>query len=192
MSPTRIRVNNMNETFLKKTIISAIVLIVVSCGNPLRTDSDSTRDHIICPPTSSNDNDYQNNQNTQFVQCPMCSGTGIFDYMPGDIMAPKVKCEACNGTGQCDEATAAQIQQMYNDINAMMNSGGYDYCGGYSSCRNAYEIEYDLQKAYDLLESMQEEYNNCSSGVIRAQYPYMIAEQRSRIAQLEAELRNAQ
>lgn len=25
----------------------------------------------------------------QQVQCPMCGGTGVFDFMPGDVMAPK-------------------------------------------------------------------------------------------------------
>ena len=93
-------------------------------------------------------------------------------------MAPKVKCEACNGTGQCDAETAGQLQQMFNVTNTVK--------------RSVNEIEYDLQKAYDLLESMKNDYNNCSSGVLKAQYPSRIEQQKARIAQLEAELRNAQ
>ena len=106
-------------------------------------------------------------------------------------MAPKVKCEACSGTGQCDAGTAGQIQQMFNDINIMIDEG-YDNVEGYISGRSASEIEYDLQKAYDLLESMRNDYINCSSGVLKAQYPSMIEQQEAKIAQLEAELRNAQ
>lgn len=132
-------------------------------------------------------------QEAQLVSCPMCNGTGIFDFMPGDVMAPKQTCGACNGSGMCDVNTAQQVMQAKEQIEAMM--GGGEGVGAYSSGgsgREAYQIEYDLKKAYELLEGMQQDYENCTSGVIRAQYPRMIAEQKERIRQLEAELRNAQ
>lgn len=133
-----------------------------------------------------------NYQQRQMVQCPMCGGTGVFDYLPGDVFAPKVECPACHGQGECDINSAQEAMQAMAQAEAIM-SGGYGggYDGNYSSGRSAYEIEYDLRKAYDLLQSMEEDYRNCSSGVIAAQYPSMIANQQERILQLEAELRNA-
>lgn len=165
-------------------------MMMVSCGNSSKSDSGYSSNGDGSS-TQSDDYDYPGSQQPQIVSCPMCGGTGIFDYMPGDIMAPKVKCEACNGTGQCDAEAASQLQQMFDDINIMIDGG----CGngrGYGSGRSVNEIEYDLQKAYGLLESMKNDYNNCSSGVLKAQYPSMIEQQEARIAQLEAELRNAQ
>ena len=118
------------------------------------------------------------------VTCPMCNGTGVFDFMPGDVMAPKQTCGACNGNGVCDVNTAQQVRQAQAQIDAMMSGGG--------SGRDVYQIEYELNKAYELLESMEEGYANSDGVVVRSQYPRMIADQKERIRQLEAELRNAQ
>ena len=30
----------------------------------------------------------------QMISCPLCNRTGIFDFMPADVLAPKLKCEA--------------------------------------------------------------------------------------------------
>ena len=67
------------------------------------------------------------------VMCPMCGGTGIFSYMPGDIMAPKEKCSGCNGTGKMPQSKAAKLQQDINTINNMFgggSGGGGNYNGG--------------------------------------------------------------
>ena len=58
--------------------------------------------------------------------------------------------------------------------------------------RRKESAEMELRKAYELLQSMEYDYENCTSGVLRAQYSNMIAEQKQRIAQLEQELRYAQ
>ena len=141
----------------------------------------------------------------QQVVCPMCGGTGVVEYIPGDVFAPQVQCSACNGTGRCDARTAQQVIDAQRQVNNMFgggyqnqaqddwvqagNSGGYGYGGG--NGRSIHQIEYDLRKAYEQLESLERDYRNCSSGVISAQYPQLIANQQNRIAQLEAELRNA-
>lgn len=184
----------MKKTFIIATIIG-MAMMVTSCGNSSSSDSRYTPNDDWSS-TESDDNYYSNDQRTEYVRCPLCNGTGTVYLVPGDYMSQQT-CEACRGTGQCDENIARQIQQMYDDIHAMAgggynNGGGYYDGGGYSSGRSAYEIEYDLQRAQELLEDLEESYNECSSGVLRAQYPSMIAEQRARIAQLEAELRNAQ
>lgn len=164
--------------------------LLVSCGNSKKSNPFENNPWGENS-TLESEEDNNRNQESQMVTCPMCNGTGIFDFMPGDVMAPKQTCGACNGNGVCDVNTAQQVMQAKAQIDEMMGGGanGYNSSG---SGRGAYQIEYELNKAYELLEGMQQDYENCTSGVIRAQYPRMIAEQKERIRQLEAELRNAQ
>jgi hypothetical protein len=167
-------------------------VFLISCGNSSKSGSYENNPFGEYTSSESEDVGYEE-QETQMVTCPMCNGTGVFDFMPGDVMAPKQTCGACNGNGVCDVNTAQQVMQAKAQVDAMMGGGGS--AGGYSSGgsgRDAYQIEYELNKAYELLEGMQRDYENCTSGVIRAQYPRMIADQKERIRQLEAELRNAQ
>lgn len=77
-------------------------------------------------------------------------------------------------------------------IDAMMGGGSAEGYSSGGSGRDAYQIEYELNKAYELLKSMEEAYTNSDGIVVRLQYLQMIAEQKERIRQLEAELRNAQ
>ena len=169
-----------------------LLILLSACGNSSRNniyDNNCDGDYSSSE-LSESDND---KQEAQMVTCPMCNGTGIFDFMPGDVMAPKQTCGACNGNGVCDVNTAQQVMQAKAQVDAMMGGGGS--AGGYNSGgsgRDTYQIEYELNKAYELFEGMQQDYENCTSGVIRAQYPRMIAEQKERIRQLEAELQNAQ
>ena len=166
-------------------------VFLISCGNSSKSSSYENNPFGEYSSSESEEADYE--EKAQMVTCPMCNGTGIFDFMPGDIMAPKQTCSACNGNGVCDVIIAQQVKQAKAQVDAMMGGGGS--AGGYSSGgsgRDAYQIEYELNKAYELLEGMQQDYENCTSGVIRVQYPRMIADQKERIRQLEAELRNAQ
>ncbi len=179
----------MEKTFIIAAF-AGMAMIVASCGNSFRNDGDLPSN--IFNPTPEY-NDHSSGQSTQMVSCPMCSGTGVFDYLPGDAFAPKEVCPACEGKGVCSTERAQEAIQAKAQAEAIMNGGynnggGYYNGGGYGSGRSAYEIENDLRKAYELLESMEEDYRNCSSGVIKEQYPQMIANQRERIAQLEAEL----
>lgn len=177
-----------------KTISYVFLLgsvFLISCGNSSKSGSYENNPFGEYTSSESEDAGYEE-QETQMVACPMCNGTGIFDFMPGDVMAPKQTCGACNGNGVCDVNTAQQVIQAKAQVDAMMGGGSAgDYNSG-GSGRDAYQIEYELNKAYELLEGMQRDYENCTSGVIRAQYPRMIADQKERIRQLEAELRNAQ
>jgi hypothetical protein len=65
----------------------------------------------------------------KMVTCPGCQGTGIFDFAPGDIMAPKQTCVGCNGTGLCDEKTAEELIKVEQQVNGMMGGGGYSSGG---------------------------------------------------------------
>lgn len=40
------------------------------------------------------------------MQCPMCGGTGFFDFMPDDVIAPKQTCSGCGGNGIVTTETA--------------------------------------------------------------------------------------
>lgn len=176
---------------LQISIALVVLVLMTACGNSSKNGSYENNPFGESTYSETEEDDYE--QESQMVTCPMCNGTGIFDFMPGDVMAPKQTCSACNGNGVCDVNTAQQVTQAKAQVDAMM--GGDGSAGGYNSGgsgRDAYQIEYELNKAYELLEGMQQDYENCSSGVIRAQYPRMIADQKERIRQLEAELRNAQ
>lgn len=80
------------------------------------------------------------------------------------------------------------VNQGYQQV--PMNNGGYMYQANSYSGRSAYEIRYELNKAYELLYDMQEQMNN-STGVTRSMYPQMIADQKQFILRLENELANA-
>lgn len=185
-----IKHRNMKSILSFSTVLGLILL--TACGNSSNRNSYENNPLDEYSISESEEDNYRDEE-PQLVTCPMCNGTGIFDFMPGDMMAPKQTCSACNGNGVCDVNTAQQVMQAKAQVDAMMGGGGS--ADGYNSGgsgREAYQIEYELNKAYELLEGMQQDYENCSSGVIRAQYPRMIAEQKERIRQLEAELRNAQ
>lgn len=173
-------------------IIFATVALLAACDHSSSRNQEPKQFNNV-PSSQTNSRDYSGS--SQMVTCPMCNGTGIFDYMPGDIYAPKYQCPACNGNGVCSTQHAQEAIQAKAQAEAIVN-GGYSACGGYdnsrrqSSGRSVYEIENDLRKAYEQLASLEYDYNNCSSGVLKAQYPSMISDQKAYIARLEAELRN--
>ena len=130
----------------------------------------------------------------QMYTCPMCGGTGVFEYMSGDVMAPNEVCKGCDGNKVVTEEQAREIMQVKEQVDAFMNGGtlgGGNYNPG-NNGRSVYEIRRELNEAYELLEDMEYNYENCTGVVTASQYPSMIAAQKARISQLEAELMNAQ
>lgn len=84
-------------------------------------------------PSTSVQSNQQGGRGKEMVFCPMCNGTGVFDFMPGDIMAPKSKCSNCNGTGMCTQEAAQNTLRMKQDVDRMIgpspslpNDGEYD------------------------------------------------------------------
>lgn len=173
----------------KLFVTSCGLTLLISCGN---APKNNTNGNFLGGNSSAETNTQDNVERTQVVTCPMCNGTGVFDFMPGDVIAPKQTCSACNGHGVCDVNTAQQAMQAKAQVDAMMGGGSSGSYSSGGSGRSAYDIEDDLKKAYELLESMEEDYYNCSSVVLKTQYPRMIADQKEHIRQLEAELRNTQ
>lgn len=132
----------MKKTFLIATIWG-MTIMVASCGYSSSSDYECSSDYVWYS-TEPEDNEYSNHQKTDYVRCPLCNGTGVFYMVPGNYSSGQI-CGACNGTGQCDETTATQIKQMYDDINAMA-SGGYTNGGGYydSETQNSSQIETEI------------------------------------------------
>ena len=127
-------------------------------------------------------------ERAQQVQCPMCGGTGVFDFMPGDVMAPKQTCTGCGGNGIVTAETAQQIMEMKGQVDAMMGGGSSSNGGGGKSVS---DIQYELKKAYETLEGMEYDREMCTSVTLRPQYDRMIIEQKQRIAELERQLSEA-
>lgn len=78
--------------------------------------------------------------NETLVICPMCNGTGKFDFMPGDIMAPKTQCTGCNGLGKVDQTTASEIIKLQKQLEPTLPSSGGSSSNGrdYSKCPDCY------------------------------------------------------
>lgn len=127
-------------------------------------------------------------ESSQQVQCPMCGGTGVFELMPGDVMAPKQTCTGCGGNGIVTAETAQQIMEMKGQVDAMMGGGSSSNGGGGKSVT---DIQYELKKAYETLEGMVYDREMCTSVTLRPQYDRMIIEQKQRIAELERQLSEA-
>ena len=122
-------------------------------------------------------------ESSQQVQCPMCGGTGVFDFMPGDVMAPKQTCTGCGGNGIVTAETAQQIMEAKRQADVMMGGGGEE--------KSVSELQYELKKAYETLEGMEYDRDMCTSVTLRPQYDRMIIEQKQRIAELERQLSEA-
>lgn len=167
-----------------------VLTLLTACGNSSKSNSYENNSFGEYSTLESEEENYREERG-QLVTCPMCNGTGVFDFMPGDVMAPKQTCGACNGSGVCDVYTAQQVMQAKVQVDAMMggSEGSKEDVSGGSVC-DEYLIEYELNKAYELLESMEEAYANSDGVVVRSQYPRMITEQKARIRQLEAKLKN--
>lgn len=171
----------------KLLFLSAAVLCMVSCN-----DTPTAHNGLNQFKKISQYNSTQFPSQPQKTVCPMCGGTGVFEFMPGDIMAPRMVCPGCNGNGAVTPAQARAIMEAKAQADAL--TGGASYGGGYdtnSRGRSAYEIELDLRKAYDLLEDMERYSEQCSSSVLKMRYARMIVDQKAHIRELEAELRNA-
>lgn len=122
-------------------------------------------------------------ESLQQVLCPMCGGTGVFDFMSGDVMAPKQTCTGCGGNGIVTAETAQQIMEAKRQADVMMGGGGEE--------KSVSELQYELKKAYESLEGMVYDRDMCTSVTLRPQYDYMIIEQKQRIAELERQLSEA-
>jgi len=171
------------------TLIACVALVACSGGG---NNSKSESGHNV--------REYHETQPSRMVICPMCNGTGVFEYMPGDIFAPREQCACCNGTGLCTEEMAEQnreakrkaeefLREWNGNTSVDINTISYPTSSGRG--RSAYEIQRDIEKAYRLLDDMERQYRECTSHTIAAQYPSMMAKQREFIQRLEDELRHA-
>lgn len=173
------------ETMKKYIIVLLGIIGCVSCN-------DSSKIRRYMPSQSYTDesvNYADDSENSQQVQCPMCGGTDVFDFMPGDVMAPKQTCTGCGGNGIVTTETAQQIMETKRQAGAMMGGGNSSYGG--SGGKSVSDLQYELKKAYETLEGMVYDRDMCTSVTLRPQYDRMIIEQKQRIAELERQLSEA-
>ena len=172
------------ETMKKYIIVLLGIIGCVSCN-----DSSQSRRYMPSQGYTEESDDYvDESESSQQVQCPMCGGTGVFELMPGDVMAPKQTCTGCGGNGIVTAETAQQIMEMKGQVDAMMGGGSSSNGGGGKSVS---DIQYELKKAYETLEGMEYDREMCTSVTLRPQYDRMIIEQKQRIAELERQLSEA-
>ena len=167
------------ETMKKYIIVLLGIIGCVSCN-----DSSQSRRYMPSQGYTEESADYvDESESSQQVQCPMCGGTGVFDFMPGDVMAPKQTCTGCGGNGIVTAETAQQIMEAKRQADVMMGGGGEE--------KSVSELQYELKKAYESLEGMVYDRDMCTSVTLRPQYDRMIIEQKQRIAELERQLSEA-
>lgn len=172
------------ETMKKYIIVLLGIIGCVSCN-----DSSQSRRYMPSQGYTEESADYvDESESSQQVQCPMCGGTGVFELMPGDVMAPKQTCTGCGGNGIVTAETAQQIMEMKGQVDAMMG-GGSSSNGGRG--KSVSDIQCELKKAYETLEGMEYDREMCTSVTLRSQYDRMIIEQKQRIAELERQLSEA-
>lgn len=60
---------------------------------------------------------------SQKVMCPMCSGRGFIEPMPGDIMSATLRetCTGCSGTGLVTPEKSVELLKMMQDVDRMIN-----------------------------------------------------------------------
>ena len=126
-------------------ILAAILLLVLGVAYIFNRPASNDRPIPISPTPKNNTAPSQNPppatpSNETLVICPMCNGTGVFDFMPGDIVAPKTKCTGCNGIGKVDQATATEIMKVQQQLAPTRKpSGGTTNSGrDYSQCPDCY------------------------------------------------------
>lgn len=113
------------ETMKKYIIVLLGIIGCVSCN-----DSSQSRRYMPSHGYTEGSADYaDDSESGQQVQCPMCGGTGVFELMPGDVMAPQQTCTGCGGNGIVTAETAQQIMEAKRQVDAMMGGGGSSYGG---------------------------------------------------------------
>lgn len=137
--------NQQNNTWLFVGIGAFVFIAIIIVGVFISQNSRSGLYDDISVSSYSSDDSYSDSyddevkvdepsapveeEKPQMVTCPGCNGTGVFDFAPGDIMAPKQTCAGCNGTGVCSAETAKELIKVQQLVNGTMGGGA----GGYSS-----------------------------------------------------------
>lgn len=109
---------------LKKGPITISLLMIFACIILFSCDSDSS-------------SSTSETATTRVYTCPMCNGSGKFEFMPGDLLAPVVDCSTCTGTGVVDAKTyndALEMQSQMGSCSPKVGSGNQIQ----SQCPNCY------------------------------------------------------
>lgn len=121
----------------------------------------------------------QEEECNQFVDCPMCNGTGVFHYLIEEIDST---CVGCNGTGSCDPTTSKKVLNADKEVRELCNTILNECRGSERKMRpDAYSkmIHYANEK----LHNMEQECEHTNDKVERAYLPRLIAQLKSCIRQ---------
>ena len=110
-------------------ILVTILLVFVGVAYIFNSSTSDTRPIHVNPITKPVNPEpvptpKQNTEPTsQKVMCPMCSGRGFTEPMPGDIMSANLRqtCTGCSGTGLVSQEKFAELSKMMQDVNKMIN-----------------------------------------------------------------------
>ena len=112
--------------------------------------------------------------------CPVCGGTGIIEYMPGDLLAPRYPCRTCDGS--------KFVEVGYGNLDGAFPVPAINPQSIPQKTRPRYVIEQDLREARERLADMYIDRENCTSVVLKPTYNSLIRNQEEYINRLEAEL----
>ena len=114
---------NLGKRHLSKTMFVLCIILTSACSHT----ENKTNERVI----ENEEFVYSPNGNSSEITCPMCYGSGVFEWLPGDIMAPIEACWICHGRGTCDMVTA----QRYLGISPQSN--GIRECVAHHTSNNA-------------------------------------------------------
>lgn len=110
-------------------ILVVILLVVIGVAYVFNSSTSNTRPIPVSPtpkpvnPEPSPTPKPNTEPTSQKVMCPMCSGCGFTEPMPGDIMSANLRqtCTGCSGTGLVSPEKSAELLKMMQDVNKMIN-----------------------------------------------------------------------
>lgn len=128
---SNLRHTYLSSAYFKWLLILVAILLVIVCIAYVFNDSPSdsrpipvspTQKPVISQPATSSSPNQE--PTSQKVMCPMCSGHGVTEPMPGDIMSASLQqtCTGCNGTGVVTHEKSAELSKMMQEVKKMINS----------------------------------------------------------------------
>jgi DnaJ-class molecular chaperone len=107
-------------------LLSLPVWLLASCGNSSNNQAATEDSTVTTTDTDISPNNTSTSTDDGMVLCPMCGGSGVYSSMPNDVMAPKLKCSGCNGTGKVDQETADRLNALMQQTQTNDNEQNTD------------------------------------------------------------------
>lgn len=161
-----------------------LAVISSSCGL-ITAGNDSDRE------SSSEDYEYtESSDEEQLYICPMCEGNKqIAHYYTGEI----ITCPACEGNGVVTQSTIEQLQEADRIGREWAEGFINGESGGYGQSRSADQIQAEIEQCETEINNLQSALESIDSGsTLYAYYSQELVALRTRLSQLQRELRYAE